>query len=47
MFRAFIKQRHRRLAFAMGHHERLGEHSRVRPLDVEVIRMVLEAAGGI
>jgi hypothetical protein len=43
MIRAFILQRHRRLAFAMGHHERLGVDSLVRPLDVEVIRMVLEA----
>jgi hypothetical protein len=32
----------RHLAFAMGHHERLGAASVVRGLEPEVLRMVLE-----
>jgi hypothetical protein len=31
-------------AFAMGHHERLGETSLVRSLDAEVVRMILDLA---
>jgi hypothetical protein len=30
------------VAFAMGHHERLGVGSLVAPLDAEVVRMVLQ-----
>jgi len=34
------------VAFAMGHHERLGAGSRVHGLEPEVVRMVLEAVDG-
>ena len=39
--RRVAKERVRSVAFAMGLHERLGAKSLVRPLQPEVLRMVL------
>ena len=40
--RDWVQDTQRRVAFAMGHHPRLGVGSRVLELEVGVVRMILE-----
>jgi WD40 repeat protein len=40
--RDWVRDTQRGVAFAMGHHPRLGEKSRVLALDVGVVRMILD-----